>query len=111
MKAILISTKGSWLEAIIEIEGNQYCVIDELTHDVNTMPELGESFEIEFTNMLDDNEEWESIFQSNPEKKQCLEQVEGWKYRAYGKVISIDPVVVDCGILQEEDVINTHDQE
>ena len=109
MKAVLVSTEGPYLEAVLEIDGQHYCVMDELTLDVDTMPKVGECFEIEFSNLLDEDESWESIFRSNSERKKGIEQIDGWKYRAFGQIISIDPVKVDCGVLIEEDVINTHD--
>lgn len=109
MKAVLVSTEGPYLEAVLEIDGQHYCVMDELTLDVDVMPKAGECFEIEFSNLLDEDESWESIFCSNPERKKSIEQIEGWKYRAFGQIISIDPVKVDCGVLIEEDVIDTHD--
>jgi hypothetical protein len=84
MKAKLISTEGQYLEAVIEIEGCEYCVMDELTLDVESMPKVEEAFEFEFSSMHDEDESWESIFQGNPEKKKCLEQIKGWKYRTFG---------------------------
>ncbi|GAB2881023.1 hypothetical protein ACCI51_18640 [Microbulbifer echini] len=109
MKAKLLSTEGKYLEALIEIGGAEYCVMDELTPDVESIPKDEGVFEFEFANMLDEEESWESIFQGNPEKKKCLEQVHGWKYRAFGQIVSINPVKVDCGVLVEEDVLHTHD--
>ncbi|MFD2177082.1 hypothetical protein [Veronia pacifica] len=109
MIAKLVSTEGTYLEASIEIDGCKYCVMDELTLDVESSPKVGEAFEFEFLNMIDEGESWESIFQGNPEKKKCLEQIRGWKYRAFGEVISINPVKIDCGVLIEEEVIHTHD--
>lgn len=109
INAKLLSTEGTYLEALIEIEGYEYCVMDELTLDVESMPNVGEAFEFEFSNILDEEETWESILQGNPEKKKCLEQIHGWKYRAYGQVTSINPVTVDCGVLVQENVIHTHD--
>tara|TARA_B100000768_G_scaffold167807_1_gene172183 strand:- start:908 stop:1057 length:150 start_codon:yes stop_codon:yes gene_type:complete len=46
MKAKLISTNGTYLKALIEIEGREYCVMDELTLDVESMPKEGEYFEL-----------------------------------------------------------------
>ncbi|WP_413664929.1 hypothetical protein ACG1BZ_06675 [Microbulbifer sp. CNSA002] len=109
MKAKLLSTEGTYLEALIEIGGAEYCVMDELTPDVESIPKDEGVFEFEFSNMLDEEESWESIFQGNPEKKKCLEQVHGWKYRAFGQIVSINPVKVDCGVLVEEDVLHTND--
>ena len=109
MKAKFISTEGTYLEAIIEIDGNRYCVMDELTLDADSMPKIGEQFNFEFSNMLDEDESWDSIFRSNPDKKKCIKQIDGWKYKAYGEIISINPVAVDCGVHVEEDVIHTND--
>ncbi|MGF1727791.1 hypothetical protein [Photobacterium nomapromontoriensis] len=109
MKAKLISTNGEYLDAIIDIDGNLYCVMDEFGLYGGRGPKVGETFDIEFSNLIDEDESWESIFSSNPEKKIGIEQIEGWKYRAYGEITSINPVEVNCGILSEEDVIQTHD--
>ncbi|WP_444884639.1 hypothetical protein [Microbulbifer sp. PSTR4-B] len=108
MKAKLLSTEGTYLEALIEIGGTEYCVMDELTLDVESIPKEEGVFEFEFSNMLGEEESWESIFQGSPGKK-ILEQVHGWKYRAFGQIVSINPVKVDCGVLVEEDVLHTHD--
>lgn len=109
MKTKFISTEGTYLAAIVEIEDISYCVMDEITLSADDMPKPGQYFDFQFSNLLDEDESWESIFTSNPQKKKCLVQLEGWKYKAYGEVISINPVVVDCGILQEEDVFHTND--
>ncbi len=109
MKAKIISSNGTYLEALIEIEGKEYCVMDELTLDVESMPKEREYFALQFSNMLCDDETWESMFQGNPGNHKCLVQIAGWKYRAYGQIISINPVKVDCGVLVEEDVIQTND--
>ncbi len=109
MKAKLISTEGTYLEAILEINGLQYCVMDEITSNAETMPRIGEVFEFEFSNVINEEESWDSIFRSNPEKKKCIEKIKGWEYRALGEIISINPVKVDCGLLIEENVIYTKD--
>jgi hypothetical protein len=109
-KATFVSTEGPYLKAIIEIGGQAFCVFDEFSVDEPSMPLPGTEFEYEFSNYLDeDDETWEDIFSSNPEQRIGIEQIEGWKYRAYGKVIGINPVRIDCGLFIEEDVIDTHD--
>ena len=59
--------------------------------------------------MLDEDETWESMFQGNPNRLKCLEQIKGWKYRAYGQITSIHPISVNCGVFVEEDVLQTKD--
>lgn len=73
------------------------------------MPRPGDEFEFEFANQLSDDEDWDMLFSSNPEHRIGIEKIEGWKYRAFGKVISINPVKVDCGLFVEEDVFHTND--
>ena len=55
------------------------------------------------------DEAWEQMFAANPEGRQCLVPLGGWRYRAYGRVVGVQPVVVDCGVLQVEDVVNSQD--
>ena len=65
---------------------------------------VSEEIELEFSTYLDDSEEWEAIFCGNQEGRVGLEQIQGWRYRAFGRVVSINPVVVDCSFFQVEDV-------
>ncbi len=109
VKAKFVSTEGAYLEATIEIDGRTYCVFDEFSVDVRSTPMRGTEFEFELSNFVDEDESWEEIFSSNPEQKIEIEQIEGWKYRAFGRVIGISPVRVDCGLFIEEGVIDTHD--
>jgi hypothetical protein len=109
-KAKIISTQGPYLEAVLEIDGQRYCVMDEFSVDNRYDPSLEGEIEFEFSNLTDDDETWEETFSSNPNQRIGIEQIAGWKYRAFGKIISIDPVQVDCGLFVEEGVINTHDE-
>ena len=108
-KAIFVSTDGSYLEAIIEIDGQRFCVFDEFSVDDRSIPMPGTEFEYEFSSYVDDDETWEDIFSSNPDHRIGIEQIKGWKYRAFGKIIDIGPVRIDCGLFVEEGVIDTHD--
>ncbi len=107
--AIFHSTQGTYLEATIEINGAPLTVMDEFSVDARNIPNIGAEFDFEFNTLLDDNESWESIFAGNPDKKMGLVNLAGWQYRAYGKIASINPVVVDCGLLAVVGVIQTSD--
>ncbi len=109
IKAKLISTEGPYLEAVVEVQGQRLCVMDEFSVSAASSPNIGEEIEFEFSPCLDENEEWQAIFSGNPEGRMGLEQIQGWRYRAFGKVIGINPVVVDCGILQVEGVVHSSD--
>lgn len=108
--ATFISTAGEYLEAIIEVNGQCLSVMDEFgLFSADSLPQTGEPCEVEFNPYLDDVESWEDIFTGNPDKLVLIEQVEGWRYRAFGKITSVNPVVVDCGLLQVEDVVCSTD--
>jgi len=105
----LIETQGPWLPASIQ-HGNQLlCVMDEFSIDVRFAPNVGDHFDVELSAMVDDDSTWEEMFADNPDKKKCLMPIEGWSYRAFGQIVSIDPVVVDCGILSIPEVLHTND--
>jgi len=49
------------------------------------------------------------MFAANSAQKIGLEPLEGYSYLAFGRIISIDPTRIDCGLLVEERAIYTHD--
>ena len=93
----------------MEIGGQTVSVFDEISLDINTAPKLGDEFDYEFSNELEENQSWEELFARNPEKRIGLEQLEGCEYLAFGEVISVDPVQVDCGVFIQANVFHTHD--
>lgn len=108
--ATFISTAGEYLEAIIEVNGQRLTVMDEFgLFSVDSLPKTGELCEVEFSPYLDEDEAWEDIFAGNSNQLILIEQVEGWRYRAFGKIISVNPVVVDCGLLPVEGVVCSSD--
>jgi hypothetical protein len=108
--AKLISTEGPYLEAVIEVGGQLLHVIDEFTVSAETAPKIGEEFEFEFSSFIDEDEPWEEIFSGNPEHRKELKSIAGWKYKAFGQVMQINPVVVDCGLFQIEGIVSSNDQ-
>ena len=108
-RAKSISTNGAYLEAVIEIQGQHICVMDEFSVCESSTPKLGSEFEFEFTPMIDEGESWETIFSGNPEGRMGIEQIDGWRYRAFCKIVSVNPVVVDCGLFQTEGVVHSSD--
>ena len=107
--ATFISTAGEYLEAIIEVNGQRLTVMDEFGLFSDSLSKAGKPCEVGFNTLLDDDEAWEDIFAGNPDKLVLIEHVEGWRYRAFGKIISVNPVVVDCGLLQVEGVVCSTD--
>jgi hypothetical protein len=110
MKVTLIKTDGPWLEAEIAIGTECFIVMDVFSPDDRPARPAGSEFYLELSaGLINEEESWEFIFASNPEQKKCLEHLDGWRYRAYGEIISINPVVVNCGLIQVEDVVHTGD--
>ena len=95
MEAKFISTEGEYLEAVIEVNGKELHVMDEFsTEELSS----GDTINLEIVpGLFYENEEWESMFSSNPNAKKELEHQSSWCYRAYGIITSIKPVMVDVG--------------
>jgi hypothetical protein len=107
MKAKLIRTQGPGREAIIEIEGREYCVRDGFSWARSLRD--GAIFFVELSADLDDSWSWEKMFDGNSDKRVGLVPLGGWSYLALGRITSVNPVRVDCGILVEERAVFTHD--
>ena len=72
--------------------------------------ELNKTYKIKF-DCLDYPLKWETIFSENKAQKKMLEsQNEFCSYLAYGKIISINPVVADFGDIKMEIGDWTHDE-
>jgi len=109
MKIELIETEGFNLAAKIVIDGTVFIVMDDIS-PIDDPPKYG-TFDVEFTTMCLGTETWEEIFSGNPTKKKYLEHIETWKYKAFGEIIQVNPVIVDCGLIKIiDDPIKTHDQ-
>lgn len=110
MRVSLISTEGPWLEASISTPFGILSAMDEFSIDERSTPGIGDDFDVEISaSLLDDDESWETIFSGNPERRKALDHIDGWSYRAFGEVIAIDPVVVDCGMIQIPEVFHSND--
>lgn len=109
MEAIFLKTDGPWLQAEIRVGNQELKVMDELSIDERTSPNSGDTIEIEFSTMISEDKEWSELFSGNPEKKRELVHIDGWRYRAFGRITKINPVTVDCGLLNIEDVIYSSD--
>jgi hypothetical protein len=72
-------------------------------------PDIGDEFEVKLSAEVDHSWSWDQMFSANPEQKIGLEPLDGCAYCAFGRILSVDPVRIDCGILVEERAIHTHD--
>jgi hypothetical protein len=104
----VIRTEGHGLDAVINIGGHQLHACDWVSPpDAPFVP--GSAVEAAFDWLGTDDATWEDIFRANPEHKAKLESLGGWRYRAYGKIVSVDPVRVDVGIMELDGPVESHD--
>ena len=104
--ATFIVTEGDYLEAVIEVGGQRLHVMDEFC---GGQMAAGTQFQAELWPMASERDDWDAIFSANPGREKRLLRLEGWRYLALGEVISVDPVVCDCGLLIVEDAFYTRD--
>ena len=104
--ATFIASEGDYLEALIEVDGQRLHVMDEFG---GGQMAAGTPFQAELWPVASELDDWDAIFRANPGREQGLRRLDGWRYLALGVVVSVDPVVCDCGLLQLENPFTTHD--
>ena len=105
--ATFLASDGDYLEAVIEVDGQRLHVMDEFG---GGQLATGTQVRLELSAMPSEMDDWDAIFRANPGREQGLLRLDGWRYLALGQVISVDPVVCDCGLLQVEDAFHTRDE-
>lgn len=62
--------------------------------------EVGNSYKVEFGFIEGVDLQWDVMFSENKDKIKDLiiKPSSTWSYSAYGQVLSVNPVVVDCGV-------------
>lgn len=104
--ATFVATQGDYLEAIIEVDGQRLHVMDEFG---GSQLAAGTQLQVELWPMASEGDGWDAIFCANPAEEKGLRRLDGWRYLALGQVISVGPVVCDCGLLLVEDAFYTQD--
>lgn len=105
--ATFIATDGDYLEAVIEVGGQRLHVMDEFG---GAEMAAGTQFQAELWPVASESDDWDAIFGANPGRERGLRRLDGWRYLALGVVASVNPVVIDCGLLRVEDAFYTRDQ-
>lgn len=111
VSASLLKTQGAFLEATIQVGELELRVMDEFSPDDDRAYQTGQLLNVEFVAQLDDDEDesWEVMFSGNPAGRIGLEHLGGWRYRAFGRVVSVSPVVTDCGLLLIDGPVESND--
>ena len=104
--ATFLASEGAYLEAVIEVDGQRLHVMDEFG---GAQLAAGTQVRLELWPIASERDDWDAIFRANPGREQGLRRLDGWRYLALGVVVSVDPVVCDCGLLRLENPFTTHD--
>jgi hypothetical protein len=78
VKATFIETRGDFLQAIIEVAGQQLVVMDDFE---GSKVARGATVEVELRALVIDPGEWNAVFAANPDGIKGLRHLNGWSYR------------------------------
>ena len=109
MKVELIRTQGMGLEAEVVLNGQKLVVMDSFSPPLAPL-NPGNLTDPHFSANEFSDQSWEEMFSGNPDRDKRLKHIDGWKYVGYGVIVSVNPTILDLGIIQLEAGPNTHDQ-
>ena len=110
MEVRLESTDGPARAAEVWVDGTLLVVMDEYTRPGEQLPP-GLLADVKFTYMTEEGFSWDQAIGGNRAERRLIEQVRGWRYVGYGRVVQIMPVVIDFGLLTMEDANWTNDED
>ena len=100
MKIITEIIKTDWFldkenfEGTVSFRGEKGGVIQAFSYGIEF--QIGQNTELELDS-IGAELEWNVIFSKNQGKEIRVEQKGNWEYEAYGKILSVNPVVIDFG--------------
>ncbi|MDQ2044717.1 hypothetical protein NRL14_13345 [Pseudoalteromonas sp. 20-92] len=99
MEAIFKKTEGDYLEATLIIDGQEIIAMDEFG---GSELKSGDTVDIELSvGLAYEDEEQNSMLNSNIDGTKRLEHQRGWSYRAFGVVTSIEnETLIDVGLCE-----------
>jgi hypothetical protein len=81
-------------EGTVSFRGKKGGIIQAFSY--GTEFKTGQKIELEL-DFIGKELEWNTIFSENPEREIKVEWKGGWEYEAYGKIMNINPVLIDFG--------------
>lgn len=100
MRRITEIIKTDWFldkehfEGTVSFRGKKGGIIQAFSY--GTEFKTGQKIELEL-DFIGKELEWNTIFSENPEREIKVEWKGGWEYEAYGKIMNINPVLIDFG--------------
>ncbi|MGB2823359.1 MAG: hypothetical protein WBF17_20420 [Phycisphaerae bacterium] len=110
MEVRLESTDGPGRTAEVWVDGTLFVVMDEYSR-AGDVPSPGLLSDVKFTYMTEEGLSWDQAIRGNRTGRRLIEQVRGWRYVGYGRVVQIMPVAIDFGLLTMEDANWTNDED
>jgi hypothetical protein len=98
LKVVLIETEGYGGDAIIEVGGERLKVRDAIS-SVDRPARSGPVAAARFDVVVADARGSQPKLGANPDRLTGLRHQWGWRYTGNGRVIGLDPVRIDLGIL------------
>ncbi len=109
MTVELLPTQGLALEAEITVDGVPLTVMDAFSSPLTPLAP-GPIEKPQFLANEFSAQTWEETFSGNPDCEKGLKRIRSWTYWGYGRIVGINPTVVDFGIMQLEAGPRTHDE-
>jgi len=110
MEISLIETNGYALDAKVEIKGQVFIVMDDISYPGKNHT-LGPVRNVEIGYLTVDPYAWNATFSGNPDHLKTLSHSDNWNYLGYGQILTINPVLIDFGIFTlEYDDLKTNDE-
>ena len=98
MRVVLLHTEGYGLEAEIEVDGSRLTVVDGISTVERAAPP-GPIPDPKFDVVFVAPESWQRAIAANPDCDRKLTPQWGWRYLGFGRVLGLDPLRLDLGVL------------
>lgn len=84
-------------EGTVTFQGKNSDAIQAFSHGIEFT--VGDKLDVDMDGIFDEMP-WDAIFSGNPEREIKLVQNGDWTYEAYGKILDINPVLIDFGAFE-----------
>jgi len=101
VNVVLLRTEGYGRAAEIDVGGLRLTVVDGISSAEAPAPAgLVENSKFDVVFVVPGS--WRRAVDANPDGERKLEPQWGWRYLGFGRVVSLDPVRLDFGVLELE---------
>ncbi len=98
MQVVLIETEGRGGIAEIEVDGQRLKVVDQFS-PADRPRKPGDIGDPRFQVVTSEPPSWERAFARNPGNETRIEPLIGWRHLGFGRIVAVDPIRLDLGIL------------